>query len=283
MRQVGFQQKGMGMINLRMMFCFLFIATGGCTPSYHSQGTPPQPESVTYIRFKVADDGTAGLNENIIGHIEKNVTHYLSQAGYPLALDYPHGNEQISHVLEARIGKIKKQETPTGFSLSIGNSNPRAMDFQKARVLPIRCTLRSRRNPEEKISLFMDFLTKGTITTREGSDERKIDQYSNHIATVCFNLLEHLRVSKRSTDSVVEHDPWLPEIRIEETPSSNYDKKPKTRPSASENSNAADSASTKSKTTKKTNPSLPKTNTQKRMIIENQGQPIILDFGYERK
>jgi len=268
--------------NLRIMFCFLFI-TAGCTPSYRPQGNPPQPESITHIRFKLDKNSIAGLDDNAIAPIEKDVTRYLVRVGYPLILDYPQGSEQISHILEAKIGKIKKKETPIGFSIDIGNSNPRAMDFQKARVLPVQCTLRSRRNLNEKISLFMDFLAGETFSAQGEGDTQKIDQYSNHIATVCFNLLEHLRVNKLSTNSAAEQDSWVPEIRIEEIPPTIIDKSSKNPPSATQNSNIAKPTSTESEAAAKTKPSQSNPAPHKRMIIENQGQPIILDFGYERK
>jgi hypothetical protein len=195
--------------------------------------------------------------------------------------DYPVGakeGESFSHVLKATVGSVEYADTPTGFSFSSGNSDPRAMGFQKTFVLPITCQLSSIAHHEQSGELKLGFSTDETSKIFLGSDK-----LADHISTVCFNLLTELKwpiKPKQNTDTTTIKTPsWMPEIRIEskEVPVAPVNKA--TRPDDNKASpvNSNDNEGVEAKTI------APTTEHRKQIIIYNQGSPVILELGHERK
>jgi hypothetical protein len=273
-----------------------FSLLAGCSIGLKPQGTPLRPESVGEILFRVAPDN---LDEEQTAAMAERISMNLSSWGYPVepGLDES-GETGATHEMEARVGRIENKSTPTGFSFSIGNSDPRALDFQKADVLPVTCTLKSTARSSETVSLFMDFIADEKIKNpnRIKSDPALLETYENHIGTVCFNLLDKLKVPRKKAASSTSTSTWMPEIRIEVT-----EKPAKSESGASTgalpvlpvetdrptNPDARNSEDGQSNPPEEP-PVTTETNTdteegRKRIIIHNRGNPVILDFGFERK
>ncbi|HYE37230.1 hypothetical protein [Methylocaldum sp.] len=282
-----------------MRLPFLIVSLGilaACSVGLKPQGTPLRPESVGKILFRVAPDN---LDEAPIPAMAERISKNLSSWGYPVEADTGDSRKSdTTHIMEAQVGTIENKSTPTGFSFSIGNSDPRALDFQKAEVLPVTCALKSAAGPSETASLFMDFIADEKIknSSRAKSDRALLEIYENHIGTVCFNLLDELKVPRKKTEPSASTTTWMPEIRIEvkEKPTAKksgaaIEPLPVHPVETGESTAAETSESGGSPATPPAEPPV-KTETnineeegRKQIIIHNRGNPVILDFGFERK
>ena len=244
-------------------------------------GVRPNPASVGKIGFRFAADSTgfpamSAQRRDWAARVSRN----LGGWGYPVEA----GEGDYSHILEARIGKIEHKSTPTGLSFSVGNSDPRAPEFQKADVLPVDCVLYPTARPKEVAHMYMDFVA--------GSDATAPENLVNHAATVCFNLLGELKLARAQapagTAGTTGSPSWMPEVRIEVVEKPAPGSKPVVpaapvappdaasrsgTPVAQPPAEAAPSVRTESRTGEG----------RKQIIIHNQGAPVILEFGYERK
>jgi hypothetical protein len=189
--------------------------------------------------------------------------------------------ESFSHVLKATVGSVEYADTPTGFSFSSGNSDPRAMGFQKTFVLPITCQLSSIAHHEQSGELKLGFSTDETSKIFLGSDK-----LADHISTVCFNLLTELKwpkkIEKIADTTTIKTPSWMPEIRIEtkDVPVApvnpvNKATTPDDNKASPVNSNDIEGVEAKI--------IAPTTEHRKQIIIYNQGSPVILELGHERK
>ncbi len=187
--------------------------------------------------------------------ISKTVTNNLSEWGYQFV--DPQSNE-YTHDLTIHIGSISFGSTPAGFSFSSGNSNPRSLDFQKATILPLTCSLMPKGQKLQRAELVMQVMAeeyKGS-NILPVSSTKMITRISDDISTTCFNLLSSLSIKtiqNKSTTNITTPR-WMPKIRVEientvETTNQN------------KNLNAEP---------------------RKRVIIHNQGTPVIFKFGPDR-
>jgi hypothetical protein len=121
--------------------------------------------------------------------------------------------------------------------------------------------------------------------------ENKADKLSellvDDLSTVCFNLLSNLKI-KTQTSEVSENvtkPGWIPAIRVEEVEDDADEKIESKVEKASDtpteeiqlNDEKLNEVSSEKKRT------LGKKKTRKRIIIHNQGSPVIFKFGHERK
>lgn len=234
----------------------------------------------------LVDTANSHIDTAAIGEqIGKN----LSGWRYPIASA---NTASVTHRMTAEIGRVEHGSTPTGFSFSIGNSDPRALDFQKADVLTITCKLESIQQAAQSAELNMGFADSAVTGMHPDAKE-----LSDHVSTVCFNLLSEVNwpIEKAAAVSTSNSPSWMPEIRIE------------TEEESSVTGNTTNSTSTK--TESKTNPTSssdiqtgsgqshtennenePKAVTKeitkegrKVYIIHNQGNPILFKFGHDRR
>ena len=207
---------------------------------------------------------------NILQTVKKNLTDW--EYGVSEKQD-----EQATHLMSAEIGEVTYGSTPSGFSYSIGDSDPRALEFQKMDVLPIGCRLQSKADPAQNAELSMDFMADKS--DKEFLNDSKL---ADHISTVCYNLLTQLKwpriPHKSGRAEHTETHQWMPEIRIEEKaiPENPVTPSPPA-PAVPQPAN-------------KTEPSRPSNSavrvepeSRRRIIIHNQGSPVTLELGYERK
>jgi hypothetical protein len=195
----------------------------------------------------------------LAGQVGKN----LAAAYFPV---HKAREKSFSHTLKAALQPIRHQDTPVGFSFSAGNSDPRAQDFQKADVLTIECGLSEKRNLANTVRRSMEF---GANALKAWVDKRNKAQIISilveQISTVCYELLEDLHLDESAAEtggSIVKRPGWMPQIRIEvqndeQPPAGNKPGRTEAKPAQNEE---------------------PK----KKLIIHNQGSPVILKLGHER-
>jgi hypothetical protein len=169
----------------------------GCSIGLKPEGVPPRPEAVTGILFQVDKDELSSRGRAIDAKaLAQTVTRNLDTWGFPVSAD---PNAAYSHVMEPRVGEIVHDgNTPTGFSFSMGNSDPRALEFQKADVVTITCSLRgAKARSHENAYLKETFMADEVM---KGGGKSLFDAYANHIATACFNLLSELKIQRSKPD-----------------------------------------------------------------------------------
>lgn len=245
-----------------------------CTAGLKPDSTLPNPQTVRQIRLELDSSDLAS-----------SVARNLQSWDYPVTAEVPSSGVASTHILSARLGSIEQASTPAGFSFHRGNSDPRALDFQKARVIPVTCTLRSVPPTQESASLTLRFTAKP-----DQPDDRntRIDR----ISTACYNLLSDLRIPHRTDDSDTSSrkaSSWMPEVRIEikEKPAIPATATPASRPATA----VKPAPSTEAPASPEAAPARPaplQTEQQtregrKQIIIHNQGAPVILEFGYDRQ
>ncbi|WP_045224340.1 hypothetical protein [Methyloterricola oryzae] len=296
-----------------MNYAWLFPPTlaallTGCGIGLKPEGVPPRPESVTGILFRAETDQLSSRGKSVdTKALAQTVTRNLDTWGFPVSAD---PDVAYSHVMEPRVGEIVHDgDTPTGFSFSVGNSDPRSLEFQKADVVTITCTLRgAKAHSHENAYLKETFMADEVM---KGGGKSLFDAYSNHIATACFNLLSQLKIQRSKPDPVestsTSSSTWFPDVRIEVKDKPVAVKAPPkaqvvlpapppsaktsaTQPAAAMSSpaQAPESAATPEAASEETTTPAIQTEvkedeTRKQMIIHNQGHPIILEFGYDRK
>ena len=245
---------------------YLFALCGliGCTPDVVKKQQPFDFNHPGQIELQLE-----GIDSSVSSaDIGQQVVNNLAEWGYPIGAK---DNQPFSHVLKATVGKIEHANTPTGFSFSAGNSDPRAIDFQKADVLPIRCELSTIDHPEQSGELNMDLMASEADKLALVSGK-----LADHISTVCFNLLRELKWPEphktNGQNSVAPS--WMPEIRIET-------KEAPTNPGTkSAPSDPADKAEVEVEESANEEPA--NKNARKQIVIHNQGSPVIFQFGHER-
>ena len=231
--------KTIGCISIIAFNCLI-----ACTPVLVKKPQVFDVSKIERIELKIAVSNQTAFSDVI----SKEVANNLAGWNYPIGTQ---NGQSFSHILKATVGSVEHGSTPSGFSFSSGNSDPRAIEFQKTDVLPVSCQLTSIADPEQTTGLSMGFTA--SLTDKQSlSSDKLID----HISTVCFNLLRELKWPNNSQN--YSHDPikpsWLPEVRIE-----TKDDPVKNDTTLNSNEN------------------------RQQIIIHNQGSPVILHFGHERR
>lgn len=228
---------------------------------------------------------TAGIELQITGDnsqsLAKVVSKNLQDWYYPVVTRET--GKTVSHRLKATIGQVENAKTPSGLSFSMGNSDPRALNFQKTDVLPIRCELTSVAHPEQNDEFSMGF------TNSFSGKQATADKLADHISTVCFTLLRELKwpLPVQANKPQVQKSSWIPQIRIETkevpvVPVKNAENpKQDVKAIAKEAVKKTDSVAVETQTedveTSGENES------KKQIIIHNQGSPIIFEMGHQRR
>ncbi len=201
-------------------------------------------------------------SKDVAAQVKNNLTEW----GYNISVD---DTENTDHEIRVQIGAVRRDSTPAGFSFSIGNSDPRALDFQKTKILPITCFLSPKNQPEKSVELTME-VEAGDYLKNKNESGYLSKLLIDDLSTVCFNLLSHLKIktsiAKSSENKKTTN--WTPKIRVEnDTDTEEIE--------AKEIIFAPDETN-QSKTSVKKEP-------RKQVIINNQGSPVIFKFGHERK
>ncbi|MEQ1529491.1 MAG: hypothetical protein ABL925_09255 [Methylococcales bacterium] len=236
-------------MNKQVFGMMALLGLAGCAPDLIKKQQVFDFKNIGRIDLQISADQASVLPADIKQQVSNNLS----------AWNYPVGNtagQSFSHTLTATVGNVEHGNTPTGFSFSAGNSDPRAPDFQKIDVLPITCRLQAISHPVQSNELSMGF-------TATQKDRRALatEKLSDHISTVCFNLLKQVGWPEpdQKPDSQPSKPLWIPEIRIENKTVS--EQKPNSTEQAPVDIEEP----------------------RKEIIIHNQGSPVILHFGHERR
>ncbi|MCQ8103920.1 hypothetical protein NP590_07380 [Methylomonas sp. SURF-2] len=249
-----------------MKICFmkrltlLGLSAGLLSSAIVLADTPAGGDNIGAIQFELAADDPRQFGfELSASDIAARVRANLAEWEYPFPDSGPY-----SHLLRARIGEITHGDTPVGFSFSSGNSDPRALDFQKADVLPVECVFQ-RIDGEVLLAE-----AKSTFSARplgpENGQARIVDKLVDQLSTACLNLLEDLprpQNQKQAHGSMFKPK-WMPDVRVE------VKEVPVPVPHAG---NAAAAPVEQSNNVE----------LKKEIIIHNQGNPVIFTFGHERR
>jgi hypothetical protein len=222
--------------------------------------------------------------------IRAGVMANLSQWRFPLQAE--NGNP-YTHTLSVEIGNSKYGQTPVGFSFTSGNADPRAPGFQKAQVIPIQCRLTDNANPKQEEHLEMTFSAPSSSSTSQQLQAELTD----NISSVCFDLLDSLKFlpppTPAETAVSVTKPTWMPSVQVETVPVPQPQPQPtaETLPAATSPAVPATSAAVAAKNPAKpitttptvTPPATEPQETRKQLIIHNQGTPVIIKFGYDRR
>ena len=237
----------------------LLVFTGlANAPAFATEAENIDKSAMTAIEFSLADDNLEQFGFSLSRQqLAERVSKNLAEWQFPVKLADPH----FSHTLKARLDKIVHQETPVGFSFSSGNADPRAADFQKADVLPITCSFTRIGSKNKAIVHKMTFSTGAFFS--DASQAKVLEKLVDQISTTCFNLLDDLKLpsADKKTDTTTFKPAWMPSVQvvIKEEPSPAGSKKPDT---------------TKNETNRVID---------KQLIINNQGSPLTLHLGHERR
>ncbi|WP_162472933.1 hypothetical protein [Methylotuvimicrobium alcaliphilum] len=231
----------------------------GCTIGPDMKRVPIDAASVKQIFFEIDIEAAGYQADDTANHeMAETIASHLNEWGYTIGSD---ADKPAGHRMQATIEAVKHGSTPTGFSFTAGNSDPRAVNFQKAEIVPITCSLISTANSTESADYTMEFIAKPLSGGEKRS--RLIDQ----VSTVCLNLLKSLKVQpEERADALQATSPsWAPDVLIETVEEPETQTEPgKPVPSETNDVNAEKKS-------------------YKQITIHNQGSPVILKLGHERK
>lgn len=237
---------------------YLTVLATGSVMAADNNAISIDKNAVKAIEFNLADDNLQQFAFNLSAStISERVKTNLAEWHYPFqAIDGAY-----SHRLQAKLGKVSHQQTPVGFSFTSGSSDPRSPDFQKADVLPITCTLSKIGDAKQTIEQHSSF---GIHQFGDQPSEAKLnDKLVDQISTACFTLLDELRLptaAGNNLDSKTFKPTWMPDVKVEV----------KQVPVVKSNNLDPGAESVNEET-------------RKEIIIHNQGTPLILNFGHERR
>lgn len=252
---------------------FTICGLTGCSSNQVKSSLPLDLKNTNAIEITVETD-----NPNLqAGAIKKQAGKNLADWSYPIA---PDATSPVSHNMTVLIGTPGNGSTPAGFSFSMGNSDPRALDFQKADVLTITCQLSPINQPERSAELKMGFSDSAVM-----GPNPNLKELADHVSTVCFNLLKEVNWPVKKNDNSVKSggNSWMPEIRIEQEkpdPAAEI----KSKPSADAPAEPVVSVP-KAQAEQESKPVTKEITKEGRKvyIIHNQGNPITFKFGHDRK
>ncbi|WFP52085.1 hypothetical protein PL263_08670 [Methylomonas sp. EFPC3] len=239
---------------MKNFFVLAVAALGFAGAAGAAEPEPVKP--LQAVAFELVDDNLSQFGIGLDpANLAERVRNNLAEWQFPLSASGP-----FSHRLQARLGKVARRETPVGFSFSSGNSDPRAVDFQKADVLPVTCSLRDAGNQAVLVERESTF--SAHALDKDVAPARIADKLVDQIGTACLDVLEQAPLPKQPGRVRTElfKPKWMPDVRVEV----------REIPAAAGASTAAQPAAIGDE---------PK----KEVIIHNQGNPVIFQFGHERK
>ena len=175
------------------------VETGGCPH------TAIREDDLVRAGYAVSDPWDLGLSEREIRElIEEKNTSVVSAYG---------------HLLAATVYPLRTGSTPAGFSMSFGDSDPRAQNFQRAELIPISCALVNTQSAREEASLREDKPAPGRDDRwipQEAGAAKGVEALAGDIRAVCDKLLAEIGVARKVAKSE-PIDP-APAVRVELAP-----------------------------------------------------------------
>ncbi|MDP2903732.1 MAG: hypothetical protein Q8N96_11605 [Methylovulum sp.] len=264
-------------LSLLKNLLFSALAAGLCVEAQAEliEKSPIDKAPVTQIVFTLTPEQMGPFAHSVdIHELVGRVSNNLAQWHYPIKAN---ATGDISHHLFATVGAVQTDATPVGFSFSSGNSDPRAVGFQKAQVIPMTCQINSIKNPDQQ-AVFKTTVSANGFLPNNQPTSATLEKLSDEISTVCFNLLDELALQPPPslTGTSVSKPGWMPNVSIEV----------KNVPAAKPVTNSTPTASeTKSGIPNTDQPAIRLENDtiRKQIIIHNQGTPLIFEMGHQRR
>lgn len=271
----------------------LLLLLTGCAPEPIIQPDNFDYKSVKKIVFTIQNKHKQNENNpQLFSTIANEISQRFTEAGYPVASSThnqslnPDDPTSYSHVMEAVIEDARLTATPVGISFDFGNSDPRATNFQKTLSAPITCTIKSRQDPAQQISLKeLKSITTDmeNIETNNSEKQEKLKRfYTENIGSTCHNLLSRLKIKPKATNKAEQREQietFTPAIRIKTQYKPNIIKpqqqKLLTRPIEVEQDQQPPDIHTEQNSEKDWQ--------NKEITIFNQGDTVILEFGNNRR
>lgn len=195
---------------------FLFLA-GCATHGKITQSKRIEPQSIKTIGFRIENSESDKHSRNQTEHFEaisREISRRFSAVGYPVtafesanSASRPVGKPvktsrpTYSHILEVSIGAIEQDDTPTGFSFALGNSDPRAEGYQKTTVIKIACTLCDLADPESAVTLVEKKSAASSNDIEKELSPSLKRFYIENIGSTCHNLLIKLELYPRTPEN----------------------------------------------------------------------------------
>jgi len=214
--------------------------------------------SITGIKIELADDNFAQFDFSLSKQlIAEQVSKNLTEQKFPITLT----DSNTTHTLKAKLDKIDYQKPPVGLSFSNGNADPRSADFQKTEVLPITCQLNKIGSNTALIERKMTFSTQSFFS--HSNPSQLLEKLADQISTTCFNLLDELKLPSpdKQANTTLSKPTWMPSVQVVV----------KSIPVP------VNSASTLNIIRQSTDTE------DKELIINNQGSPLTLHMGVDRR
>lgn len=214
--------------------------------------------AITGIKFDLDDDNLSQFGYSLSKQrIAEQVSKNLIEQKFPITLT----DSNTTHTLKAKLDKIDYQKPPVGLSFSNGNADPRSADFQKTEVLPITCQLNKIGSNTALIERKMTFSSQSFFS--HSNPSQLLENLADQISTTCFNLLDELKLANpdKKTNITLSKPAWMPSVQVvvKSIPVTIN-----SAPSINHNSEIIDSG-------------------DKEMIINNQGSPLTLHMGVDRR
>ncbi len=257
-----------------LFFALLVFISFGCSTTAEKKAKVFDSSKVNNILFEFNHNPKFLRAKLPKIEIATQVAKNLVEWGYKINAD---SSVDYSHVLSIKMGDITHASTPAGFSFGMGNSDPRSIDFQKADVIEMTCYITAKDQPENSAELDASVIADDYLpfVKQNRWHKKLVDMLVNDTSTLCFNLLNNLKIQTEPYEkNMYSVKPgWFPDIRVEIVNDAEPEKDEPASPI--ENKKDEHSSSTESNKIKKTS--------RKRMTIHNQGSPITIKFGHERK
>jgi hypothetical protein len=257
--------------------CFLVACASG-TSTVKKQSVQDFSSSAT-IELQITGNDSAVESKQLQETVRKNLADWR----YPITAQTD--GKTATHRLIATLGRVENAQTPTGLSFSMGNSDPRALGFQKTDVQPIRCQLTSVAHPDQGDEYSQSF--SGSTTGKQGTEK-----LADYISTACFNLLREVKwpLPVQANKPEVQKSSWMPQVQIETREVPAVSVKTPEKPAAEvKNVDVKNADVKKAETvTVETKPAEVENSgnadePRKQVIIHNLGSPIIFEMGHQRR
>lgn len=150
-----------------------------------------------------------------LGLSEREIRELIEEKNTSVASAY-------GHLLAATVHPLRMGSTPAGFSMSFGDSDPRAQNFHRAELIPISCALVNTRSAREEASLREDKPAprRDHRWVPQGSGAAKgVEALAGDIRAVCDKLLAELGVARKVAKSERPGPAGpVPAVRVELAP-----------------------------------------------------------------
>jgi hypothetical protein len=224
-------------------------------------------ENIDAIGLQVSEQNLTQFGIDLPTHpLEQQISKNLSEWQFPIQAA---GLTGAKYILEVEVGELKHDKTPVGFSFSSGNSDPRALEFQKSEVLEINCRLSKKPAGTLIKQTSLSFSANSLIEAKQHPSATVIaNELANHISTTCYELLTELHFAQPAPAQLhtTRVPSWMPSVRIETQETLNEPTGKKlTQPQ--EQTDSAVNVERES---------------TKQITIHNLGSPLILKLGHDR-